>query len=160
MRLSVSALAVLTVGCASQSVPVQRCVRDLPPDDYSVVEVATIRNEGLLLLAQADLANGERISIPDYNIHWPTRLGWGQPTATVFVLLERKPDKLVMCQVSFSNCSPNITWLLGDSQTGTHRRWTVESYMPGICVTANKAKQDAHAALAPHNKSLERTRDR
>lgn len=108
MRFSILFAALLS-GCASTQPAVRECERYLPKDDYDVLEVVQLKNGAIWNLLNARSNSEKPIVLGDSQVHWPRLETWGTQPRITLVMLERKPDKLIFCEVSV--CTPSITWL-------------------------------------------------
>jgi len=134
MRLSVVLLVPVLASCATQNADVRECIRHLPHAQYTVLDSVEFKRKGTLRLIRGQARNEENQTVPDYEFHWPSIPGWGSPQTSSVVLLESKPDKLVLCEIDVRGCSPTLTWLTSDGQAAPHRQWTVTERLEGICV--------------------------
>jgi hypothetical protein len=134
MRLSVVAIAVCVAGCASTRPAIEACKQALPKDNYSVVDVVEIRSKAVLQILASSAHPDVPAFVKNYDVHWPKLQHWGRPRTTYLVLLERKPDKLALCEFELPGCSPNVTWLSGYPQADPNGLWQVDKREEGICV--------------------------
>ena len=154
MRLSIVAATLIVAGCASTNPAVVACKKALPKDNYDVVDVVEVKSKAVLEIFASASAPDTPAFVKNYDVHWPKQAHWGPAKTTYLVLLERKPDKLALCQLEIPGCSPTVTWLSGFPQSDPNKLWQVDKRDEGICVLGEGR------IASPHNTSLERTRDR
>jgi len=155
MRLSSIVLTIAIVGCATQSTVERECRRDMRPGDYKLLASAKLKANGLSVpLDEGAVVNKPR-SLRSYYKHWPEASKWAATSHPSVALFSTGGNGLVLCQVPKIACSANLTWLaLGLTESNAEVGRVVER-LEGVCVVSQFSE-----AMSPHNKSLERTRER
>ena len=126
----------------------------MPAGEYTLVESFALEYQwNYKQLVDGDVVS-DPLAIKSYYVTLPKVINPARSANPSVALFRSGLNDLVLCRVPQPKCSPDLTWLSLERPSTSVQTARVAKHLDGVCVVSRTA-----ASRAPHNKSLERTRE-